>query len=327
MGLSIKSVRLRAAFVVYWVLLAYMIAALVWWFIALTRQNGQMMQFRLQQLQKDDPAYITKVAVAEKDNSRKEAQYIGEGAIFLLLILGGAVYVFRSVRRQLRQSQQQQHFMMAVTHELKTPIAVAKLNLETLQKRRLDESQQQRLLYTTLQEANRLNALCNNMLLASQIEGGGYTITREEIDFSGLVAGCVEDFRTRFPARAIGGVLEPGQFVAGDLLLLQMAVNNLLDNAIKYSPKDSPVAITLTGSGHRVILQVSDQGRGISDAEKKKVFDKYYRTGNAATRAARGTGLGLYLTKKIMQGQNGNISVTDNLPVGSIFTLSLQKLH
>ncbi len=327
MPFHVKTVKLRFVFIVYWVLLAYMIAALVWWFIALTRQNSQMTGFKQQQLLKDDAAYVLKYDAAEKERRRKEAQYIGEGSIFLLLILGGAIYVFRTVQRQLKQSQQQQNFMMAVTHELKTPIAVAKLNLETLQKRKLDETRQQRLLYTTLQEANRLNALCNNMLLASQIEGGGYKITDEEIDFSSLVEGCVEDFRTRFPEREIKCEILPDQFATGDMLLLQMAVNNLIDNAIKYSPRETAITITLTETGSLLLLHVKDEGKGISAAEKKKVFEKFYRTGNAATKVARGTGLGLYLTKKIMQQQNGNISVTDNSPNGSIFTLSLKKLH
>jgi two-component system, OmpR family, sensor histidine kinase CiaH len=321
------SVRLRLVFTVYWVLVAYTIAALIWWFIALNRQNDTMTHYKLQQLKKDDPGYPSLQARVNNETYRKTAQYIGEGAIFFLLIVGGAVYIFRAVRRQIRQSQQQQNFMMAITHELKTPIAVAKLNLETLQKRKLDETMQQRLLYNTLQEANRLNALCNNMLLASQIEGGGYTITKEEIDFSVLVLNCVEDFRLRFPERMINSDLQPHRFVIGDMLLLQMAVNNLLDNAVKYSPREMPITVVLQSSGRLLQLQVKDMGKGISDMEKKKVFDKFYRTGNTATKNARGTGLGLYLTKKIMNEQNGNISVTDNAPTGSIFTLSLPSLQ
>ena len=117
--------------------------------------------------------------------------------------MAGAVFVFRAFRKQLKDSQNQQHFMMALTHELKTPIAVAKLNLETMQKRKLDEQQQQRLLQTALQETNRLNTLCNNMLLSSQIEAGGYRITDEETNFSELVNNCVRDFVNRFPQNNI----------------------------------------------------------------------------------------------------------------------------
>jgi len=92
------------------------------------------------------------------------------------------------------QSQQQQNFMMAITHELKTPIAVTKLNLETMQKRKLEYEQQQKLIRTTIQEADRLNSLCNNMLLLSQIDSGGYSVTNEKFDIGTLAIECAEDF-------------------------------------------------------------------------------------------------------------------------------------
>jgi two-component system sensor histidine kinase CiaH len=305
-----RTKNLRLVFVVYWVLLIYIVAALVYWFIALNAQNHQMIQYETEQLKKDNPTYfndIEKLRVIEK---RKTTQYIGEGSIFLLMILASAVFIFRAVRRQLISTQQQQNFMMAITHELKTPIAVTKLNLETLQKRKLAEGQQQKLLQNTIQETNRLNTLCNNMLLLSQIEAGRYSITKEEINFTELVKECVQDYMMRFPQRPINTKINEDIFVNGDRLLLQMGINNLIDNAIKYSPKESPI-----------MIQVKDEGKGIAEEEKKKVFDKYYRTGNKATKGARGTGLGLYLTKKIAQQHNATILLTDNTPGGSNFTI------
>src|SRR6476469_7774892 len=133
-------------FVIYWVLLAYIIAALIWWFIALSTQNEQMATLRLQEISKDKPLSARQITAVQDAKRRKTAQYIGEGSIFFILIIGGAIFVFRSVRKQLRLSQQQHDFMMALTHELKTPIAVARLNLETMQKHKLNDTQQQRLL-------------------------------------------------------------------------------------------------------------------------------------------------------------------------------------
>src|ERR1700728_599781 len=190
--------RLRFIFLVYWFLLAYIIAALIWWFIALNTQNSQMATYKTEQIRKSDPLNEYVVLQIKDIEKRKTAQYIGEGSIFFLLIITGAVFLYRAVRRQFRASQQQQHFIMAITHELKTPIAITKLNLETLQKRKLEESQQQRLIQNTIQETNRLNSLCNNMLLASQIEAGGYSITKEEVDLSDVVRNCVHDFSIRF---------------------------------------------------------------------------------------------------------------------------------
>jgi two-component system, OmpR family, sensor histidine kinase CiaH len=320
-----KIKKIRYIFLIYWFLLAYIIAALVWWFVALNRQNNQMSNYKLQELNPNHTGYTQQVNKIQQVQKRKTAQYLGEGITFFLLIVAGAVFVFRAVRRQLKFSQEQQNFMMALTHELKTPIAVTKLNLETLQKRKLEESQQQRLIQTTIQEANRLNSLCNNMLLSSQIETSGFKISAEEINCSDLVNDCTQDFVVRYPQINIVSSIAKDIFINGDRLLLQMAVNNLIDNAIKYSPKETTITIQLAQEKNKITLQVKDQGKGIAGEEKKKIFQKFYRSGNEATKGAKGTGLGLYLTQKITQQHNGNIFVADNMPTGSIFTITLQS--
>lgn len=318
---SYKSKRLRLVFFVYWFLLAYIIAALVWWFIALNNQNHQVAQHDILQLQKDSPTYYADIQAILIKEKRKTSQYIGEGAVFFLVIMAGAFFIFRSVRRQLRLGQQQQHFMMAITHELKTPIAVTKLNLETLQKRTLDDTQRFKLIQNTIQEANRLNALCNNILLVAQIEEKRYHITNEEINLSELVHDCVNDFVTRYPQRRYTTEIDNDLFIRGDKLLLQLAVNNLIENATKYSNKDKPVEIRVANSGGKTKVQVKDEGGGIPLEDRKKIFEKFYRIGNKATKEAKGTGLGLYLTKKIADQHKANIYVEDNVPNGSIFTI------
>jgi signal transduction histidine kinase len=320
-----KSKQIRYIFILYWFLLAYILAALIWWFIALNRQNLLMTKYEMEQLQPTDKNYLAKYEEIRSLEKRKTTQYLGEGVTFFLLIIAGAVFVFRAVRRELRISQQQQNFMIAITHELKTPISVARLNLETMQKRKLDETQQKRLIQTTLEETNRLNALCNNMLLSSQIEAGGYRITNEETNFSELVGKCVHDFITRYPQQKTEADIASDIFINGDRLLLQMLVNNLIDNAIKYGTKELPVTVSLKEENEKIILQVKDRGKGIAASEKDKIFNKFYRVGNAATKAAKGTGLGLYLVKKISKQHNANISVTDNDPSGAIFTVTLHS--
>jgi signal transduction histidine kinase len=314
--------RLAIATTVYWVLLAYIIAGLGWWFIALQSQNRQMASYKLQELKMDDPAYESRLNAINAEADRKTAGYIGEGSTFLLLILVGALFVYREVRRQIRLQQQQQNFMMAVTHELKTPIAVTKLNLETLQKHRLDEQRQQKIIQSALQETGRLDNLANNILIASQLEGGGYTRSKEDLDLSSLVQRIVHDLRHRYTDRKWEDAIEPGCSLAGDPLLLQMLVSNLAENAIKYSPKEGVISILLRKQKGHILLQVKDEGPGIPEEEKRKIFDKFYRTGQEQTRTAQGTGLGLYLCRKIALDHKATIKVTDNSPVGSIFTVS-----
>ena len=149
--------RLRRTTIIYWTLLLYIIAALVWWFISLEKQNQQIAKQRYINLSSQTDS-LTTLRLAEKldtindETNRNTGKYIAEGITFLILILIGAAFVYRSVRRQFRLQQQQQNFMMAVTHELKTPIAVARLNLETLQKYNLDPEKQKKLIRTTLDE-------------------------------------------------------------------------------------------------------------------------------------------------------------------------------
>ncbi len=315
--------RIPIIFIVYWILLAYIIAALIYWFILLNQQNKKMAGYKYK-IQKMQPGNKYELNNIYTERHRKTIQYLSEGITFLILIITGAVFVFRIVRREFKHSQQQQNFMMAITHELKTPIAVTKLNLETLQKHRLSEEKQQRLIANTLQEANRLNDLCNNILLASQLEAGGYQVSNENINLTALIRECTNEFITRFPQKIIESNIQAGIYFTGDRVLLQIAINNLLDNAIKYSTKESKVWVELKDQNNKIILSVKDNGKGIADEEKQKVFNKFYRVGNQHTREAKGTGLGLFLTRKIVHQHNGSISVTDNQPQGSNFIISLR---
>ncbi|HLZ88646.1 MAG TPA: ATP-binding protein, partial [Puia sp.] len=170
------------------------------------------------------------------------------------------------------------------------------------------------------QEANRLDNLATNILVASQLEGE-YVQAKESIDLSDLVHRSVQEYLHRFPERSWAEQIEPGVTIIGDLLLLQLLVSNLVENAIKYSPREGLITIRLERRGRSIWLSVADQGEGIPDEEKKKIFHKFYRTGQEATRKTKGTGLGLYLCRKIAEDHNAILKVADNSPVGSIFTV------
>lgn len=308
---------------IYWFMLLYIIAALFFWYIRLQEQNEQMANYKLLELVADDPGYLQKVEKINVESQRKNVQYRGEGLTFLAIIIIGAIFVFRAVRRQIRVSQQQQNFMMAITHELKTPIAIAKLNLETLQKHRLDEKKQEKLIQMTLQETNRLNTLTNNILISSQLEGGGYKLVAEDFDLSRVTEKLLEDFRHRFPERQFNGQIEPDVEFTGDQLLVQIMISNLIENAIKYSPRATLIKVGLATTTRNITITVTDEGPGIPDAEKSKVFQRFYRIGNEEVRRTKGTGLGLYLSRKIAGDHGGTIRITDNHPTGCTFTITL----
>jgi two-component system, OmpR family, sensor histidine kinase CiaH len=315
--------KLQWTTIVYWVLLVYIIAALLWWALSLLHQNEDICQLKKNHLATilpaNSPAYQQQLHEIEDERKRNISKYIGEGATFLLLIIIGAAYIYRSVRRQFRLQRQQQNFVMAVTHELKTPISVSRLNLETLLKYNLDEEKKVKLLHMTLQETLRLDTLINNILISSQLDGNSYKVSKEDLNLSDLAKDMVHQFANRYPDRKLQTGIQDEVEFAGDPLLLKLLVSNLLENANKYSPRGKPIEIKLVQHDGEVNLEVNDEGQGIPDEEKKNVFEKFYRIGSEQTRKTQGTGLGLYLCRKIVADHNGTIQLKDNHPQGSKF--------
>jgi len=314
--------KLQIVRVVYWLFLTYMVAAFIWWYISLVKQSDQIAEVQFNSLQTNDPAISAKVKSIQNFQLRKNKQYIGEGLTFLCLFLVGAIYVYRSLVKQIRYSNQQQNFMMAVTHELKTPIAITQLNLETLLKRNLEESQQKNILQVSLQETKRLDYLCNNILLASQIDMGNYKANIQVVDCTAIINTLVTQLRSSMPHRKINKSIDNDVFIKGEPVLIQLLVNNLLDNAIKYSAADTEIDVCLQQLEHKVLLMIKDQGVGVPLEESQKIFEKFYRAGSEFSRSTKGTGLGLYLCKRIAELHNAQLTVSPNSPVGSIFTFT-----
>lgn len=322
-----KTKKLSLIYFLFWLMLAYVVAALIWWFIELYHQNEIMTTLRKDALSFPYDTLSNAEDQIEQARKRKVFQYLGEGITFLLLIVTMAVFFFRTIRKQLLSSQQQQSFMMAVTHELKTPIAVSSLNLETMQKRKLEEQQQEKLIRNTLDELVRMNSLCNNMLLSSQFDAGKFALHQEMINLKDLTENTVNHFRNRYPA---GKIHFEGTDVniKGDHNLLEILINNLIDNAIKYSPKQETITVRVENETGKSMacLYVEDKGSGIPAEETERIFERFYRLGNEATRGSKGTGLGLYLVKRICMAHEGRISVIPNQPCGTIFKVMLPSI-
>lgn len=313
--------RLTIITITFWFLFLYIIAALMWWFIALNNQNNATTAMRLAEINKDDVLYEIKAQEIFSIQKRKAAQYFGEGVSFMAVILVGAFFIFRSTRRRIKFAQQQQNFMMAITHELKTPIAITQLNLETLQKRKLDEVKQSEMIANAVFEVNRLNVLCNNILWAAQLDDESFSNIKEEINLSEVVFSCINDIEKRAIKSKIKVNVQENIYLKSDNLMMQILVSNLIENALKYSPKEKSVVVELHQQNNLIEFIVKDEGLGVAEEEKKKIFEKFYRTGNEATRKTKGTGLGLYLCKKICDKHKAIIAVSDNNPCGSIFTV------
>jgi len=313
---------------IYLFVLAYTILALVWWGVLLFMQSEQIARFEVQNLELRTDSishpveYHQELQRIETTEKRRTVMFFGEGVIFLAIILLGGFFVYLAVYKQMKLSQQQQNFLMAVTHELKSPIAAAKLNLETLRKHRLDEEKQHRLLDNTIRETNRLDQLCNNILLASQMESQRYQLYREDLDFSALIETGVKEIQSRIPTHTIQAHILPDVWLNGDKFMLQIMLSNLVENAAKYSPKNTVIDVALTATANQLKLKVTDEGPGIPIDERRRIFLKFYRIGNENTRKSKGSGLGLFLTEKIVQQHGGTITVKDNVPAGACFEIT-----
>lgn len=315
--------KLRLVKVIYWLFLSYMVAAFIWWYISLANQNVLIANTQLNQMQSGDPGYVEKVKLVEAYQLRKQKQYLGEGITFLALFLIGAVFVYRSLMKQIRFSNQQQNFMMAITHELKTPIAVTQLNIETLLKRALPEDTKNQLLQKALLETKRLDRLVNNILITSQLEQGVLAKQLQQMDFSASIDHWVDAFQERYPNRVVQKQIGTSIHIMGEPLLLELLFNNLLENAHKYASIDTTLQIVLQNVGKKILLKVIDEGEGIPEEEADKIFEKFYRIGKEETRKSKGTGLGLYLCRKIADFHGGKLGYLPNQPKGSQFIFTL----
>lgn len=332
MSIQLKwPLKRKALSILYWTLLFYMVLALAYWWFALEKQNRQIEFIRLQELKIQSGTAPSSNQSIEKSitgyANRKSIQYTAEGLTFLAFIVLGAVVVFRATRRQFRLSEQQQNWMMAITHELKTPIAVTRLNLETLQKRELEPSVRDKLLNNSIAETGRLNQLCSNVLLAAQFDSGNYHANKTSLNLFSVVSRAVEETQSRYPGYTIEVKGDTTANLIAEEWLIVILVNNLLENAVAYSPKDKPVTLEILTGQQYVQLLVSDHGPGIDTAEQKKIFSKFYRVGNELTRQKKGTGLGLYLCKKIAEAHNALISVESQPGKGSRFQVLFPTLH
>jgi signal transduction histidine kinase len=250
------------------------------------------------------------------------AMITGEGSIFILVFSIGAFWLHRSIKRERKLQEQKKNFLLSVTHELKSPLASIKILLQTIQKRTLTKEQAMDFIGKALTDIERLDDMVENMLLASKIDNRSYTFPKDKFNLSVLVDSIVNRLQlTKCDSnqQVIDAEIEPKIQITGDKFALTSVVTNLIENAIKYSGPCEIVNVKLFSKDGRIVLEVADHGIGIADSEKSRIFDKFYRVGSEDTRNTKGTGLGLYIVKEVLEKHEASIKVKDNRPVGSIF--------
>ena len=248
------------------------------------------------------------------------AMILGEGAVFIFIFIIGIYYMHKAIKGERKLHTQQKNFLLSVTHELKSPLASIKLYLETILKRDLDPAQQNSFLKNSLKDIERLDDLVENMLIATKIENQSYTFPKEQLNFSQLVNSVAERLQLHTcNSEVIKVSVQPFIFLNGDKFALTSVVTNLIENAVKYSPPCEEVKVTLKQKGDQIYFIVADLGIGINDQEKSRIFEKFYRVGSEETRKTKGTGLGLFIVKQVLDKHQALIKVRNNNPSGTIF--------
>ena len=285
---------MRKPLLIFYCLIIYALSQLVWWGILLIQAEPN-----------------------------RKAMLLGETAVFIFIFLVGAYQLHKSLNKERKLHQQQKNFLLSVTHELKSPLASIKLYLQTIQKRDLDAGQQKTFINNSLKDIERLDDLVENMLIATQIDSKSYSFPKEAFNFSNLVEKVADRLQIHTcSSQIINTNIEKNITVTGDKFALTSVVTNLIENAVKYSPACAEVNVKLFTANDQIYFCVSDNGIGISDEEKPRIFKKFYRVGSEDTRKTKGTGLGLYIVKQVLDKHQANIKVKNNQPSGTIFEVT-----
>lgn len=249
---------------------------------------------------------------------------LGEGAVFVSILLLGFWAVKKSIAKEFAVAEQQKNFLLSVTHELKSPLAAIKLQLQTLRSRSLPAEKQQQIYDRALHDADRLEKLVENLLLVNKVESGGLPLNRQLVNVSELIERQLRATHlSEIEAGRIKLDIQPNVKCKVDEMAIQSIVLNLTSNAIKYGAESTVTVSVKVGKEQELLLVVEDVGTGIPDSEKQKVFDRFYRLGNEDVRKTKGTGIGLYIVKLLVEKHNGSIALQDNKPSGTRFLISL----
>lgn len=295
---------------IFYILLTYVLIQFSWWAYMLVDLNHEVINL--------NQSNYSSTSEIEKAISKRTWMIIGEGLVFLILLNTGAFLTLRTFKKEVNLSKQQKNFLLSATHELKTPIASIKLMLETFQKRELSREQQKPLVNNALSETERLNTLIENMMLASQFENKQFQFDHTIINISELTEDIVKRFKVNYPN--ISTDIDENISISSNTHAFSSILYNLIDNAIKYS-NNGNITIKLTSSTNKPTLIVADEGIGIPQNELKNVFKRFYRIGNEATRSSKGTGLGLYIVKQLIDFHHASIEIKSNSPKGTIFAI------
>ncbi|MEP7037337.1 MAG: HAMP domain-containing sensor histidine kinase [Acidobacteriota bacterium] len=261
----------------------------------------------------------------------REVALLVFGIIFFALIITGLVLNTTFLLREIRRNEQQDAFLNAVTHELKTPIASIRLYLETLKSREVSEEKRREFYDIMISDSNRLLNTVEQVLQAGRTRESKLLLNISEINLEKLLKESIEIIRSRYNLNETAielAEVENSIKVLGDAAELQTVFTNLIDNAVKYSKDNIKVSIQIKNWNEKnAEIRIKDSGVGLAPKELKRIFKRFYRVPNVSTQKAKGTGLGLYIVRTLIKKHKGKIWVeSKGEEKGSIFIVQIPKI-
>jgi len=307
----------RRTVLLFAVLGIYIVAQLVWWGMLLLRKDAEVADLAL------EVEALGGTPSVRMSPYRGLRMVLGEGSVFLLFLLVVFLLTFRAIRRDLALARHQHNFLLAVTHELRSPIAAVKLQLQTLERPSLAPEQRAALQAQALTEVDRLALLTDKVLLAARASEATPRLELQEVAVMALMRDVLERARTQLAPDHRLELQGPDDFtVQSDPEALRSIADNLIENAAKYAPQGTTIRLDVERGREGWRLSVSDEGPGVPASEHDLIFRQFYRSGSEETRSAKGTGLGLYIVQRLAQGLGGAVQVRDRVPHGAIFAAS-----
>lgn len=242
----------------------------------------------------------------------------------------GAVAAFRDITQEIETDRMKSDFISLASHQLRTPLSSINLYAHLLHDNRAGDlnTQQKLFIDTILSSAQRMNELINTLLNITRIESGNISMNIRKVRVDSMIRGVLEEIRPDVAEKGltlrhnIESHLPP---ISTDEVLVHEVCNNLLTNAVKYTPSGGKISVTLRSTKYNIVLSVSDTGYGIPNAAQERIFTKFFRASNILSQDANGTGIGLYLTKMIAESLGGDVWFESVENEGSTFFFSLPK--
>jgi signal transduction histidine kinase len=268
-------------------------------------------------LEADESSRAETLAALEAESEGRANRYLWEGAFFLAVLIGGMAVLTRTLRHDAELRRRQQNFLAAVSHEFKSPLASMQLGAETLVMRSA-EADAKRLGQRILEDCERLLRMVDNLLDTTRIEEGRHTLSAERTELAAAVRAAVESFEDRAARHSItiGASVPDSLALSIDRTALDTILRNLLDNALKacIAGKGGRIDVRVSETGGRIELHVADDGLGFTPGDANLIFEKFHRLGDELRRETPGTGLGLYIVRKLAELSGGRVGATSAGP-------------